>query len=170
MRKNKETSNLKNWIEVFILVVIVVGITFYLCSWYKNYKKESMSNFVLEDVVKQIKKEELKPYLLENTDSYVYICVIDDNDCREFETEIKPVLEKSKIKDYVIYLNLTEEENKKEVIDTINKEYGTKKKKIDSYPAFVRIKDGKIVSMVNKTNKKLTKHNFERYLDINEIS
>ncbi len=168
MKESKKVT-IKDWIEVFILVIVVVAITFYLCSWYKNYKNESMNEFLLNDLVKQIKYEELDPYLQENNDVYVYICVIDDNDCREFETDIKKDIEKHNLKDYIVYLNLTEEENKKEIISSINKKYG-KNKKIDTYPAFIRIKDSKIVSMVEKTNKKITKSSFEKYIDLNEMN
>lgn len=166
MKTKKGT--IKDWIEVIILVAIVVCITFYLCSWYKNYKNESMNTFILNDLIKQIKYEELNPYLQENNDVYVYICVIDDNNCREFETEIKETIQKQNWQDYIVYLNLTDEENKKEVIAKINKKYG-KSKKIDNYPAFIRMKDSKIVSMMDKTNNKLTKNNFEKYMDLNEI-
>lgn len=167
MNKVKKVT-MKDWIEVFVLIVIVVCITFYLCSWYKNYKKESMSTFVLDNLVTQIKYEELDPYLLENNDKYLYICVVDDNDCREFETEIKGIIEERQLNDSIVYLNLTEEENKEDVVKNINKKYGDKKK-INGYPAFIRIKDSKIISMVEKTNKKLTKKKFEKFLDINEM-
>lgn len=170
MNKNKiKKITMKDWIEVFILVIFVVGITFYLCSWYKNYKKESMNFFILDDLVTQIKYEELDPYLLENNDQYLYICVVDDNDCREFETEIKQTIEKRQLNHNIVYLNLTDEKNRSEIIKNINKKYG-QKKKINGYPAFVRIKDSKIISMVDKTNKKLTKSNFEKYLDLNEMN
>lgn len=159
---------IKNWIEVLILVVIVICITFYLCSWYKNYKSESMSEFVLDDILTQIKYEELDPYLQENNDVYVYICVIDDNNCREFEADVKNTIEKKNLNNSIIYLNLTGEKDKKNIISNINKKYG-KNKKIDNYPAFIRIKDSKIVSMVEKQNHKLTKSNFEKYMDLNEI-
>ncbi len=168
MKESKKVT-IKDWIEVFILVIAVVAITFYLCSWYKNYKNESMNEFLLDDLIKQIKYEELDPYLQENNDVYVYICVIDDNDCREFETDIKKDIEKHNLKEYIVYLNLTEEENKKEIISSINKKYG-KNKEIDTYPAFIRIKDSKIVSMVEKTNKKITKSSFEKYIDLNEMN
>lgn len=168
MKKTKR-STFKNWLEVLLLVVLVVVITIYLCSWYKNYKQESMNEFVLGDLIKQIKYEELDPYLQENNDVYVYICVIDDTDCREFETDIKDTIESHDLKDYIVYLNLTEEENREEIIDDINAKYGSEEK-IDDYPAFVRIKDSKIVSMVEKVNKKLTKSNFERYMDLNEMN
>lgn len=168
MNKVKKVT-VKDWIEVFILVIVIVCITFYLCSWYKNYKKESMSAFVLDDLVMQIRYEELDPYLLENNDKYLYICVVDDNDCREFETEIKEIIEKRQLNDMIVYLNLTDEENKEDIIKQMNKKYGDKKK-INGYPAFVRIKDSKIVSMVEKTNKKLTKKKFEKFLDVNEMN
>lgn len=165
---DKEIGTLKKWIEVIILALIVIAVTIYLCSWYNTYKSEKMNDFVLNDIVKQIKYEELDPYLQENTDAYVYICVVNDNDCREFEEDIKSDLENSTFKDYMVYLNLTDEKDKKAIIKDINKKYGDKKQ-IDNYPAFVHIKDLKIVSMVSKTNKKLTRKDFMKYLDVNEM-
>ncbi len=167
--ESRKKGTLKDWIEVLVLITIIISVCLYLCSLYNNYKKESMNNFVLEDTVKQIKYEEIKPYLQENNDVYLYICVNDDNDCREFEESIK---EKIRIKDlgeYIVYLNLKDYPNKKEIIDDLNDNYASKKK-IDYYPAFVRIKNQKIVSMVEKINKKLTKSNFEKFIEVNEIS
>lgn len=167
--KKAKRGTVKDWLEVLLLVVLVVVIVFYLCSWYKNYKNESMNEFILGDLIKQIKYEELDPYLQENNDVYVYICVIDDTDCRSFETDVKDTIESHGLKDYIVYLNLTDEKDRGEIIDAINKKYGSEEK-IDDYPAFVRIKDSKIVSMVEKVNNKLTKSNFERYMDLNEMN
>ena len=138
-------------------------------SWYTSYKKDKLSTPVIDGVLSEIHYEELDPYLKENNGaSYLYMCTSDEEVCRSFETEFIHIIDKKDLYDKIVYLNLTDIENKKDFVKNFNKKYA-QKKKVSSYPTIIKFENNKIKKVIGGSNG-LTIPELKKYLESSNIS
>ena len=173
MRKIEEESRnvpLKNYI---ILLAIFIGtflLTYYLYRWYKVYADYQNNIPVIRDSLTEITKEEMEHYVEENTSATIYVCTADNQNCRSFEKNFKKLVDKKALKEYIIYVNVTNQEIDQFVSD-FNQKYQYKIKLTKNVPAFITFEDGKVTDILeaDKDTDKLSITDVSKYLKVNKI-
>lgn len=156
VKENKEEKRVipnKNYIIVAVIFIATIGLMFFLRNWYISYQDYENTIPVLSGVISEVRYNEIDNYLSDNPSVVIYMGDAKDYDCREFELELKELLESKQIKDRVIYYNITDVKNKNLLLKEFNNKYALNNK-ISSYPVIVIFEDGKIVDYKSKTASK----------------
>ena len=140
---------------IFVFTIAVVIISFVL---YKNVKEYNESIPVIRDYAKEISYDDLDNYFLENDDFFLYVGVASDDNCRKFEEDLKTFINEKSISN-IIYLNIMNIDDKEKFYDDFNNKYSLNTK-ISNYPAFLVVKNKKVLDLVQKD---------EYYLNIGEV-
>lgn len=145
--KNKKIT-IKDYIVVSILFIITGALIIILANYYKDYRKYYRSIPVINGYVNEISENELDNYLLENNDTFIYICKADDSKCRRLEKGLKDFIKRYNLKDKTIYINLSKVRNEKKFIKNLNYNYSGFKE-VNNYPSFIIVKNKKILDLVS---------------------
>ena len=152
-KEEKRVIPNKNYIIVAVIFIITIGLMFFLRNWYISYQDYENTIPVLTGVISEVKYTEIDNYLNDNPSVVIYMGDVKDSDCREFELDLKQLIENKQIKDKVIYYNITDVKNKNLLLKEFNDKY-TLNNKISSYPVVMIFEDGKIVDYRSKTASK----------------
>lgn len=156
----------KNYVKYALIVIFTLTVCIVTFVIYNNQKDYENNQPILRNKVPEITVEDIDNYISENEESLLYFGVVNDKNSRNIEKELLKLVEKDNLK--FVYINLTDVKDKEEVYNTINSKYSVNKT-ISSYPAFLYIKNGKIIDLVQKGNKELYIGDISQLLDINEI-
>ena len=169
-KTKKEKNLVKNYFILAIIFLAGIGLTFYLCRWYKVYDDYKKQTPVIRGTLSQeIVYDDLEHYVLENPTSVIYMCVSNDDVCRNFEKRFAKYIVKEELTDTIVYLNLTNIE-KDEFINKFNEKYQFKTNLTGNYPAFVIFKDGKVDSVLQgSSDSEVTLSKVKNFLELNEI-
>lgn len=96
----------KNYLILTLILVILVGITFYARSWYIMAKEYYSSNSIVKDVVSEINEVDIGSYIIETPNFILYTSSGTQSELKEFEKDLKDVINKLDIQNSVVYLNL----------------------------------------------------------------
>ena len=143
--KNKKVT-IKDYIMVIGLFIIAGTLIIILANYYKDYRTYYKSIPVINGYVNEISEDELDNYILENNDTFIYICKAEDNNCRKLEKNLKDFIKKYNLKDKTIYINLSKVRNEKVFIKKTNNKYSSIKI-VNNYPSFIIIKNKKILDL-----------------------
>lgn len=173
MKKKKEDLKTKkkihNYIILFVIILLSVGIVLYLCRWYEVYDEYEKEIPVIRDSLLEITNEDLEHYILDNPTAVIYMCTASSESCRSFEKDFVKLIQKEELGDKIIYLNLSNVDQE-QFVKEFNEKYPYKVELTTNYPAFVIFEDGKVHSMLQgKENKKLTVSKVNQFLDLNKI-
>ena len=167
MKKNKEVlkeipeKNYMKVLAIFFTTIIVVITMFITYKQHKNYENNIP---ILRGEISEIKEIDIETYFSENDDFFLYVGVANNENCREIEPDLIKTLKKRKINN-IVYLNITDIKDKEKFYNDFNSNYSNGIK-LDSYPAFAIIKDGKIVDLIKREDRKMNIGDIEQFLDI----
>jgi len=171
IKNKKEKSNIKltNYFILLLIFIISIGITVYICSWYRLYDDREKNTPVIRDTLFEITSKELEHYILENPDCVLYMCQSYTNNCRNFEKDFKKVINKYNLKNYIVYVNLSSNDIK-EFTDSFNSKYSKKIELNYNYPALIVMEDGLINSVLQSDDKhNLSIDKTKQFIEINKI-
>ena len=152
---------IKNYIILVMLFIGVLLLLWYFSKWYHAYDEYQKQTPVIRGTLSEITNLELDHYILENPTSAIYMCTSSDMKCRNFEKNLKTMLNKNeKLKNNIIYLNLSDI-NQDEFVENFNNTYSYKVKLNKNYPAIVLFEDSKIVGLLQEEK--------DKNLDLNEV-
>ena len=162
-------KKVKNYFILILIFVLGIGITLYLSRLYHVYDEYQKQTPVIRGVVSELTNEELEHYLLENPTTVLYMCTASDMLCRNFEKDFKKLIEKDNLQEKIVYLNLSDIDQK-EFVDSFNEKYPYRNKLTSRYPAIVLFEEGKIINNLQGSSKeKLTIKKAEQFIDLNNI-
>ena len=165
----KKKIPMKNYIILMLLFIITFLLTFYLYRWYVVYSTYQDNIPVIKDSLTELTEEEMEHYIDENPISTVYICTANDSSCRNFEKNFKKIIEKNSLKEYIIYVRLTDD-NKDEFINRFNSNHPYKKSALTKYPAIILFEDGEVSDILQETdNEKLSISDVKSFIKRNKI-
>lgn len=95
----------KNYVILGVLVVITVLAVFYLRNIYIATIKYDSANSVIETVANQINEDEISNYTLENPRTILYVSSGQDMEIKDFEKELKNIIEKNDLSSSTLYIN-----------------------------------------------------------------
>jgi len=156
---------LKNYIIVVIIFVLSISLAVFLRDWYMSYQDYEKTIPVLDGIISEVRYNEIHNYIGDNQSVILYIGVADDEDCREFEYDLKKVIEKRHLKNKIVYFNISDVEDKELLLTEFNDKYSINNR-ISAYPAIVLIEDGKVINFISKTaSDNLSISDVEKLLD-----
>lgn len=165
MKKEKEIP-LKNYILLSIVLILTIVVVIYFFMWKNTYEKSKLQTPILDDYLLVINYNELNNYLVENKDAIIYVSKLNNENIRLFENKFKNIINKNNLNNKILYLDLTEELNKKSIVNELNKKYG---KEMTEIPSIIIIKDGKISSSYNIKENKYNIKLLEKYLEKEDV-
>lgn len=158
----------KNYVILLVIFLITFLLAYYIYKWYEVYSEYQNDIPVIRDSLNEVSEEEMDHYVRENQLSVVYICTAADIRCRNFEKSFKKLVEQDSLKEYMIYVNLTED-NKNDFVEHFNSSYPSKRK-LHQYPALIVFEDGEISDIIEESKtEKLSISEIKRFLKRNQI-
>ncbi len=140
--KTKDKNLLRNYIIIAVVCIFTIVFAFYLRNCYKDYEAYHLTIPVIRNTLTEMNSSELDHYVQENYNVIVYIGIPTDQECRSFEKELATLVKKYELKDYLIYLNLENQEKAKSTIKEINLKYASNQLKY--YPAILIFEEGSV--------------------------
>ena len=158
----------KNYVIVVVLVVLLVLVSLYLCSWYKTIREYNLTKSVLSDTVNKIELETLESYIMDNSDFIMYISDSSDQEIKSFEKKLKKYVKNNSLSNEMIYLDIKDYE-KSEVLEKVlsysSEEY-SKLRRIP-VPNMLVFENGKIVKILYVINTKINRNDAINFIKEN---
>ena len=152
----------KNYILLLLVCFVTLGIVIAISNYYRKIEQKDLETPVISGVIAEIKKEDVDNYIVENPDCFLLIGSSYNNNSRELEKDLIEYFKTRNIKEQTIYLNVSSEDKLDDFYKKFNSKYVvTDYSKLSDYPAFIIIKDGKVLDLVQKKEK--------QYLNIGDI-
>ena len=160
---------IKNYIILAIIFICGIGITLYLCDWYRVYDDYQRQTPVIRGTLSEITTEELEHYVLENPTAVFYMCTSEDIVCRSYEKDFKKYIEKEDLFNDIVYINLSNIDIQS-FVDNFNNRYNYKIKLTSNYPALVIFDEGKVSGIIQgDEEEKLTVSKTKQFIEMNNI-
>ena len=103
-----------------------------------------MNTPVLEGVVThQIKSNEIYNFINDNDTALIYMCVANDNNCRNLEKDMKKLISNNSLEDVIVYLNLSDNTDISKFYSELVNNYNYDKE-LKEYPTFLYFENSKI--------------------------
>ena len=143
----------KNYIILFVILIITVGLTFYARQWYITSKEYYARNSVIKEVVYEINENEIYSYTTEKPKFILYASSGTDIDIKKFEGKLKKLITKYEMNDDVVYLNLDNVDINAFTVNLKNN-FTNKNNSIsnNSLSTFYIFQNGKIIMTINNVN------------------
>ena len=97
---------LKNYVILAIIFLVTIIAVFYIRDWYITTKEYYAQNSVMTKVTREIKREEISNYVMENQRLILYVSSGKNSNIKDFEDEFKELIKKLDLNDDVLYMNL----------------------------------------------------------------
>lgn len=169
-KEDKERSiPTKNYVILVVLFIAIIALVLYLCNLYHVYDEHQREIPVIRDTLFEIQSDELEHYIMENPTTVFYMCTAASDACRDYEKDLKKLVQKDELQSTIIYVNLSDvDEN--QFVDTFNAKYLYKVSLKKNYPAFVYFEDGKVSSILQADKgDRLTISETEQFIKLNKI-
>ena len=153
----------KNYIKFGLIIIASLITCLLLFIIYNNFKNRTS---VLTNKVKEIEVSDIDNYISENEEVLLYFGVIQDESSKKIEDQMIEMIENDEL-DFV-YVNISNENNKKAFLKDFSKKYSDEKV-VDDYPAFVYIKNGVIVDTIQKESRYLEIEDVKDFVETNDI-
>lgn len=175
IKKNETFIPVKNYILAAVIVVVIIGLTWYAFAWYNvvQENKVSTSYLVQEKIIsKEITDlNEVNNIFSEAPDSYfVYISYTGDEQVYNMEKSLKSVIKSYNLSDNMYYLNVTSIKDEDNYMDKINKALGLTDRKVVKVPTILYFEEGKLVEMTDtKSDLLMTRSDFQKLIILSGI-
>ena len=159
----------KNYIILVVLFIAIIALVLYLCNLYHVYDAHQREIPVIRDTLFEIQPEEIEHYVMENPTTVFYMCTAASEACRDYEKDLKKLVEKDELQSTIIYVNLSNVDQN-EFVDTFNAQYPYKVSLKKNYPALIVFEDGDISSILQpEKGERLTISETEQFIKLNKI-
>lgn len=161
-KMQKRNIPLKNYLILTIVSLLTVFLVFYLVSWYNTSKEYYQNNSILSKYLSELKSDEMSSYLIDNPEIVIYYASAKDGNIKNFEKEFKKLIESNEIKDDIVYIDASKEENSN-FVSNINK-ISDKKRDNLFIPNLIHIKEGKVDKILYASEKNITRRDVHNFL------
>lgn len=161
-KMQKRDIPLKNYLILLAVSLGTILLVFYLVSWYNTSKEYYQNNSILSKYLSEIKSDEIHSYLLDNPEVIIYYASAKDESIKSFEKEFKKMIEEKEIKQSIIYIDSSKEENSSFISNLNN--ISNKKMNSIIIPNLIYIKDGKLNKILYSTEVQINKRDVRNFL------
>lgn len=169
-KSKKDTSNnklIKGYIKLTLLFAVTIFLVLLLRNLYLERTNYQLNQSIIrEAITKEINGPEIYNYIRENEDSIIYVGIVNDQDCRDFEMVFKDIIKDKNLEDRITYLNLTDVDNTHSYLKEFSKFYDIK---LTNYPAIIIFEDGIVRNMLIGNNLENTKKSILNFFNNNEV-
>ncbi|HPE14274.1 MAG TPA: hypothetical protein PLT65_00350 [Bacilli bacterium] len=150
MDEKKGKKKINNYLILIVLCLATFGITMYCLGLYKISNEYKMTIPVLEDVVAEVNYEGLDEFLTERNVTILYMCVVNENKCRNFEKRFKNYIIENNLRDEIFYFNLGNHNSTETFLKKFYEKYKSDIliKKIVDYPVIVIFNNTEIIDVL----------------------
>lgn len=141
--EGKNQKPVKNYVILGCIYLLTIFVVIYLCTWYQEYEEYKKTIPELHGIVPEMTKIELGHYVQESDKALVFLCVPSDDTCRQFEKDLKKLIQKRELKDSMVYLNLQDELKAPILFQELKEQYQIKET-LSYYPAFLLFENGTV--------------------------
>lgn len=165
---SKEKIPMMNYVKLVIILLVTIFVIFLLRNWYISGRNYELNIPIIRDtLISEINTDEIYNYVRENENAILYIGVVDDEECRNFEREFNNVILDRRLEDTITYLNITKSSNKGKFIQEFNKFYDTN---LLGYPSLVIFEEGEVkATLTVKAGKSLDVNDAIDFLNSNHV-
>lgn len=168
IKKNDSKKLIAGYIKLGFIFAVTIFLVLLLRTWYLNRVNYELSvPIIKETLTQEINSNEIYNYIRENEDSIIYVGVVTDQGCRNFEAIFNEIIKDKHLENTITYLKLTEDVNIKKFVKEFNKFYDTNLKK---YPAIIVFEDGKVKDILEANKNELTRNDVRIFLNNNNIT
>lgn len=167
-KKESKKVPFSNYVKVILVVVLVIFALLIFRNWYINSVNYELNMpIITETLLSEINTDEVYNYVRENENVILYVGVVSDENCRNFEKEFNEVISERSLEDTITYLNISKVKSKSKFIKEFNKFYGAD---INGYPSLIIFEEGEIkATLTVKTGKELKIEDAVEFLDKNGV-
>ena len=164
----EERKNLVfGYIKIIFLFLLTGFAILLVRNWYVTRVNYQLSiPIIKETLIQEVNGDEIYNYVRANENVVIYMGVVTDQKCREFEEMFNEIITEKNLETTITYLNLTEEKKVKNFLKEFNKFYDSR---LNSYPALIVFEDGQIKNTLSQENSKLTNQEVITFLEENDI-
>lgn len=168
MKKEKKIIPIKNYIILFIIIVVTLLLCSYFSSWYKTNEEANMQKGIMSENLMQIKIEELDNYILENPHKIIYLSSSKDESLKSYENKIYDYIIDNNLGESFIYIDTSDIEV--ENLTTSLQKNSIIKDNIDYSisPNIYIVKDGKINEALYYQKETLNSKNAIKFISENK--
>jgi len=160
----------KNYYILIGLLVGVVILTFSIVSICNAIKNNNVNSGYINRYVSEISYKELDTYLLEPaSNTFVYITYTGNENIYKLEKSMKKLINNYELANNFIYVDVTEEMNNKNFMDSLNTKFNYASK-IEKLPVILYYKDGILTDKLESENIIFNVADFQKMLDNYEIA
>ena len=138
---------IKNYIILGVIILFTLLILYYFYMWVDVYKESKINIPIMDKYMSVINYNELDNYVVENPNTIVYVSVLEDENIREFEKQLKNKYKVNEIENEVLYMNITEEFKSKELKNNMISKYSVNNLNITDVPCVLVFNDGLLSSI-----------------------
>ena len=100
----------------------------------------------------------------------IYLCVPSNSKCRNFETDLKKLIEKQQWKDNLTYLNLEDDVKADAILQNLTDQYQITQS-LTRYPAFLLFENGTVTEVLQGTGyTDLSMGEVEQFFEVHQIN
>lgn len=167
----KREIPIKNYLILTVIIIGVVGLCFYLASWYDTISEYYKTNSVISEVLPEIETDTFSSFLLDNPNIIVYTSSSSDSDVKTFENQFKKLIIEHSLNSSIIYFNTdkVDNENGLSLLATNYMSKSLKKVTTIASPNLICFKDGEIVDILYIKETSITKKDVVNFLERNEV-
>ena len=152
----RKNISIKNYFYLALIVLITLGVIYYLYLWFDEYRKEVRNISELSKYLQVINYNELNNFIIENDEVCIYVGDSDKKNF-DFERKLKELIMQNNLRNDIIYLDVSNHNNNGNfVINDI---------KFKRVPMFLIFNDGKITSSYDITQNDFNIDKISSYLN-----
>ena len=137
----------KNYVILGVVFVVTFLLLYYFYLWVDAYKESKVNMPILDKYMTVINYNELNNYVVENPNTLVYVSVLEDEEIRGFEKQLKNKFKKNKIKHDMLYMNITDNLLDDSVKSDMISNYSLSNLNITDVPCVLYFEDGVLQSI-----------------------
>ena len=152
-----------------IIEKMLSGVDILLNTDYLERKEESTLNQRLQSISK-IKEDDLKSYLVENTEKVIYLSHAKELKTETFEETLNNYIREKDLSKEIVYLNLDEVGSN--FYNTLKEKYfdsNLKNVNLIDQPNMLLVENGKITKVLYTNEKEISLSDIEEFLRVNEV-
>ncbi|MBQ2872634.1 MAG: hypothetical protein IJE89_01380 [Bacilli bacterium] len=155
----------KNYIILGVVIAVTILILYYFYMWVDVYKESKINIPIMDKYMSVINYNELSDYIVENPNTIVYVSVLENEEVREFEKKFKNKYKNNLVEQDVLYMNITDEFNDKNIKKDMASKYSLNNLNITDVPSLLVFNDGILKSIYSVSDNNYDIDRFIIYLN-----
>ena len=157
-----------NYVIVAIIFVITIVAVFAVRRMYLE-KEEEPTNQRLQ-ILSEVKEDDLKSYLVENTEIVIYLSHAKSSEIKAFEETLSNYIKENDLSKNIVYLNLDEVSSN--FYENIKNKYfssNISSLKLLDQPNMLLVENGKVTKVLYENEKTISLTDIQEFFRVNEV-